>query len=114
MAITTAYSGTATIATTEFSLVNGSTTLANITTAGVYQVFIDLSGMGAEDEYQIFVKEKVVSGGTQKNIYAATVDGVQATPFVIPSLILLNGWDVTMLGAAGTSASISWSIRKVG
>ena len=113
MAITTAYSGTATITTTEYSLVSNSTTLASDTNAGVYQVFIDASGMGAEDGYTIYIKDKIVSGGTQKTIYAAAIDGVQSTPFVTPSLILMNGWDVTMLGDTGTSASITWSIRKV-
>ena len=114
MAITEAFTGTATINTTEFSLVNGSNTLASNTTAGVYQVFIDTLTMAAGDEYQIFIKEKVTSGGTQRTIWAATLEGTQSTPFVTPTLILMNGWDVTMDLITGTARSISWSIRKVG
>lgn len=114
MAITVAYTGTATISTTEYSLVNNSTTLASSTDVGVYQVFIDTTNMAAGDEYQIFIKEKVVSGGTQKNIYTATLDGAQGSPFVTPTLVLMLGWDVTMDLVAGTARSISWSIRKVG
>ena len=59
MAITQAYTGTATIGTTEYSLVNNSTTLANSTDVGVYQVFIDLSNLASGDEYEIRIKEKL-------------------------------------------------------
>lgn len=114
MAITVAYSGTATISTTEYSLVNNSTTLASSTDVGVYQVFIDTTNMAAGDEYEIKVKEKVISGGTQRNIYVAVLDGAQSTPFVTPTLVLMLGWDVTMDQITGTARSISWSIRKVG
>lgn len=114
MAITVAYTGTATISTTEYSLVNNSTTLASSTDVGVYQVFIDTTNMAAGDEYEIKIKEKVVSGGTQQNIYTAVLDGAQSTPFVTPTLVLMLGWDVTMDLITGSARSISWSIRKVG
>lgn len=114
MAITVAYTGTATISNTEYSLVNNSTSLASSTDVGVYQVFIDASNMAAGDEYEIDIKEKVITGGTQRNIYTAVLDGAQSTPFVTPTLVLMLGWDVTMVRIAGTSRSISWSIRKVG
>lgn len=113
MAIAEYKTGTATISTTEYSLVTPGTTLANDTTDGIYQVFIDFSAMAAGDEYQIFIKEKVVSGGSQKTIYSATLEGVQSAPFVTPSLILVHGWDVTVDKTAGTDRSISWSIRQV-
>lgn len=114
MAITVAYTGTATISTTEYSLVNNSTTLASSTDVGVYQVFIDTANMAAGDEYEIKIKEKVITGGTQRNIYTAVLDGAQSTPFVTPTLVLMLGWDVTMDKILGTDRSISWSIRKVG
>lgn len=114
MAITVAYTGTATISTTEYSLVANSTTLTSSTDVGVYQVFIDTSNMAAGDEYQILVKEKVISGGSQLNIYSATLDGKQSSPFIMPTLVLMLGWDVTMDLITGTARSISWSIRKVG
>lgn len=113
MAITVAYSGTATI-NTEYSLVNNSTTLASSTDVGVYQVFIDTSAMAAGDEYEIDIKEKVITGGTQQSIYTAVLDGAQSSPFVTPTLVLMLGWDVTMTRVTGTNRSFSWSIRKVG
>lgn len=114
MAITEAYSGTATISTTEISLVSGTSTLQNIATPAVIQVFIDTANMLSGDEYQIQIKDKVISGGTQRVIYNAYIEGRQSSPFVTPTLILYHGWDVTMDLIAGTGRSISWSIRKVG
>lgn len=114
MAITVAYTGTATIGTTEYSLVNNSTTLASSTDVGVYQVFINFANMAAGDEYEIKIKEKVTSAGAQQNIYVAVLDGAQSTPFVTPTLVLMLGWDVTVDKISGTDRSISWSIRKVG
>lgn len=113
MAIIQIYSGTATITGTETSLISGTTTLQNNANTGVYQVFIDTANMAAGDEYLIQIKEKVISGGTQRVVYSATVDGLQSAPFVTPSLILMHGWDVTMDLIAGTARSISWSIRQV-
>ncbi len=113
MAISEPYSNTATISTTEYSLVNNSTTLASITDDGVYQVFVDLFNLAVGDEYEIKIKEKVTSGGTQRTLYTAYQDGDIDEPFVTPSLILLHGWDVTMKKIAGTDRLISWSIRKV-
>lgn len=114
MAISEAYTGTATISTTEISLVSGTSTLQSISTPAVIQIFIDTTNMQAGDEYQIQVKDKVISGGTQRAIYNAYLDSVQSGPFVTPTLILYHGWDVTMDLIVGTGRSISWSIRKVG
>ena len=113
MPISEAYTNTATISTTPYSLVNNSTTLASITTDGVYQVFIDSANMLTGDEYEILIKEKVRSASTQLEIYHAHLDGAQAGPWVSPSLILIHGWDVVMTKVAGTDRSFSWSIRQV-
>jgi hypothetical protein len=113
MAIAEAYTGTATVGVTEFSLVSGTTTLQNITTDGIYQIWIDFANMLAGDEYEICIKEKVTAAGTQRVIYTATLEGRQGSPFVTPTLILLHGWDVTLRKITGTDRSISWSIRQV-
>lgn len=114
MAINEAYSNTATISTTEYSLPNNSTTLTPITADGVYQVFIDFFNMASGDEYLIKVYEKVTSGGTQRVIFTASLLGIQSPPvWVAPSMIFLHGWDVTVTRIAGTNRSISWSIRQV-
>ena len=114
MAITNAFTGTATIGTTEYSLPNASTTLTPRTEVGVYQVFIDTSAMQTGDQYEISVYEKVTSAGSQVGIYQAVITGTMADSWVSPSLILMFGWDVTVKKLAGTNRSIGWSIRQVG
>jgi hypothetical protein len=112
MAINEAYSGSATIGTTPFSLPNNSTTLTPITVDGVYQVFLDLGALTLTEKYSIRVLEKVTSGGSQREIFAAVVSGASPS-LVTPSLILLHGWDVVVTKLSGTDRSIGWSIRQV-
>ena len=113
MAISEAYTGTATVGTAELSLVSGTTSLQSVTTDGVYQVFIDTVNMIAGDEYEILIKEKVTSAGVQRNIYSAVLDGKQSSPFVTPSLVLIHGWDITMRKVTGTDRAFPYSIRQV-
>ena len=115
MAITEAYSGSATITTTEYSAPNAANYSAGsaITVDGVYQVFLDVSDMVANDQLQIRVYEKCRSGDTQRIVYESILTGGQADLWVSPSLILLHGWDVTLDALAGTSIVVNWSIRKV-
>ncbi len=112
MAISEAYSGTASISTTEFSCPNNSTTLTPVTADGVYQVFLDTSDMVAGDQLQIRIYEKCRSADTQRIIYEAVLTGAMAETWVSPSLILLHGWDVTLDALAGT-ITVNWSIRQV-
>lgn len=113
MAISEAYSGSATISTTEYSCPNNSTTLTPITVDGVYQTMFDTATMTAGDQYRFRVYEKVTSGGTQRVAYEAILTGSMADCYIMPSLILMHGWDVTILKLAGTDRSIGWSIRQV-
>ena len=114
MAITAAYENSASISTAEYSLPNNSTSLTPITVDGVYQILIDLANMIAGDQYKIQLKEKVTSGGTQRLIDEWIVTGLQSKPcFIIPSTILMHGWDVTMIRLAGADRTIGWSIRQV-
>lgn len=112
MAISEAYSNTATIGTTTYSLPNNSTTLTPITTDGVYQVFIDFDALTITEKYRVQVLEKVTSGGTQRVVYDCVVAGTMPV-WASPSLILLHGWDVQVTKITGTDRSISWSIRQV-
>jgi len=115
MAISEAYSGTASITSTEYSCPNAATYAAGsaITTDGVYQVFLDTSDMVAGDSLQIRIYEKCRSGDTQRIIYEAILTGTMAATWVSPSLILLHGWDVSLQTLAGTSITVNWSIRQV-
>jgi hypothetical protein len=114
VAINEAYSGSASISTTEYSCPNaGNYSSANaITTDGIYQVFLDTSDMVAGDQLQIRIYEKCRSGDTQRVIYEAILTGTMADTWVSPSLILLHGWDVTLDALAGT-ITVNWSIRQV-
>ena len=112
MAISEAYSGTASISTTEFSCPNNSTTRTPVTADGVYQVFLDTSDMVEGDQLQIRIYEKCRSADTQRIIYEAVLTDTMAQTWVTPSLILLHGWDLTLDALAGT-ITVNWSIRKV-
>ena len=105
------YTNSATIGTTEYSLPNASTTLTPITTDAYVTVFVDTGNMAAGDQYKLRIKEKVTSGGSQREIYAATLTGTMTDNWVSPALPMLHGWDVTVQKIAGTDRSFSWSIR---
>ena len=113
MAISEAYSGSASISTTEWSLTTNTSGPDVDTSDGVFQVFLDLAAMAAGDQYQIRVYEKCRSASTQRVIYEAIITGTMAPTWVSPSLILMNGWDVTLKKLAGTDRTLEWSIRKV-
>jgi hypothetical protein len=110
MAVTTHASGTQSCTTlTEHTL-----TANPETTAGVFQVFLDLNDLADGEDLVVRIKEKVVSGGTQREVwqdYQANAQGAEKI-WVSPSLMLINGWDVS-IRATGTP-SIPWSIRKAG
>ena len=114
MAISEAFSGTATISTTETSLVTNTAGPDAETTDGVFQAFVDLANLAAGDQYRLRLYEKARSGDTQRLIEEWIFDGAQSKPlYVSPSFIFLHGWDVTVIKLAGTDRVINWSIRKV-
>lgn len=108
MAITEAFAGSQTAVVGTEHIVNGTTQ----TTAGVYQVFVDLGNMVAADIVEIRVKEKVIGAGTQRTVFYGSASGVQPGPFVSPALMLMNGWDVTVKQTAGTARVFPYSIRS--
>ena len=113
MAITEAFAGSEAVSTTEWSLTTDSAGPDVETSDGVFQVFLDVSDMVLGDELQICVYEKAQAADTQRIVYQATLIDAQANPiWVSPSLILMNGWDVTLDAIAGT-ITVTWSIRKV-
>lgn len=114
MAISQAFSGTNASWATEYSLTNASTTLANQADDGVYQLFLDLSALASGDTYTIRIYEKVISTGTRRIVLEHVVTGAQTPPlWAFPSLVLLHGWDMSIVGTGNTTRSIDWSIRKV-
>ena len=114
MAFTELFTGSASIPTTETSLVSGTTTLASNTTKGIYQLFLDLSALVAGDSYTLKVKEAVQVAGTQRIVQSITLAGVQTEPvYVTPALAMFNGWDYTLTNSGGVARTIAWSIRQV-
>jgi hypothetical protein len=104
--------GNDTIGTTEYSLPNGGTTLTPQTDSCILQTYIDFSNMAAGDEYQVRVYE-TINGGSPMVVYTAILSGVQSEPWVPPSLLVGEGWDVTLQRLAGADRDLAWSIRKV-
>lgn len=114
MPIAEAYSGTETVSTTEWSLTTDTAGPDAQTGDGVYQVLIDLSALAAGDVFEFAVYEKVLSSSTQRKVFSASFAGAQPEPvWVSPTLILLHGWDATLVKVSGTDRSIDWSIRQV-
>lgn len=110
--VTEAFSGSATIGTTEYSCPNASTTLTPRTDEGWFEVTFDTANLAAGDQFQFRLYEKVTSGGTQRLFYEAIMPGAQADTLLFPPRALKHGWDVTIKKLAGTDRSISWSIRQ--
>lgn len=114
MAITEAFAGTETVGTTEWSLTTDTSGPDVETSDGVFQVWLDVNTIAAGDQFQVRVYEKVQASDTQRVCHEAVLVGAQSPPiYVIPSLILMNGWDITLKKLAGTDRAITWSIRKV-
>jgi hypothetical protein len=114
MAITEAYAGTETVTTTEWSLTTDTAGPDADTTDGVYQCYLDLNALLKGDVFQFKVYEKVGSASTQRLVYSVRFSNAQSEPvWVSPSLILLHGWDMTLLKVSGTDRAIDWSVRKI-
>ena len=113
MPIAELYQDSASIGAVEYSCPADSTALAEITTDGVYQVFLDLSAMTAAETYRIRIYEKCRSVSTKRLIYESVIVGTSAPLWVSPSLLLMHGWDVTLQRLVGTDRTLEWSIRQV-
>ena len=114
MAITEAFTGTETVSSTEWSMTTDTAGPDVETSDGVFQAFIDLNALAAGDVFEFKTYEKVLSSSTQRLVYSARFAGAQGSAnWTSPSLILMNGWDMTLKKISGTDRSIDWSIRKV-
>lgn len=105
-----------TISTTEHSLPRDATYSASLFQSGDYvvQLWLDLSNLVSGDAYTLRLREAVQSSGTQQITEEWYFNGAQAKPaWVMPSVILLHKWDLTMVRTAGTDKLIEWSIRRI-
>ncbi len=114
MSYTEAYTGSASISGTEYSLTNNSTTIATQTTDAQVDAILDFSDMTVTEQYEIKVYEKTRSGDSQMLVFPAiTLTGVQPSALTILTPLLMNGWDITVKKIAGTDRTIKWSIRTI-
>lgn len=113
MAMSELYSSSASIGATEYSLTNDSTTIAERTTPAILTVVLDLVNMAAGDEYELVLREKATSAGTQRVTVLAGFVGAQNGCFFTAAYHVMHGWDVTLRRVAGTDRTILWSIRGV-
>jgi hypothetical protein len=112
--ITEPFTGTEVVGTTEWSLTADAAGPAAVATDGLYQVLLDLSALAAGDVFEFRLYEKVRAGLAQRRLMTATFAGVQADPaFASPGLMLLHGWDATLIKISGTDRAIDWSVRSV-
>lgn len=109
-----AYTGTATISTTEESLVTGTAGPNVATAAGIYQAFIDLNALAGSDVFQFKCYEKTRTGDTQRVVFSALFQGAQTDPIAVsPTIILGVGWDMTIVKVSGTDRAINWRISSL-
>lgn len=105
-----------TVGSSELSIVSGTTSLQTITDDGVYQLWVDPVGaaMAKGDEFIIRIYEKVEgTGGTKRVVFSSTLSDAQSELWVSPTLVLINGWDMTLQKVAGTDRAFDASIRKI-
>lgn len=100
-----------TVGATELSIVSGTTTLQNVTTDGIYHLWLDANTMAKGDYFRWKVYEKVISTGTKRVVFSMTLGNAQSEPLVTPPLMLLHGWDMTIQKIAGTDRAFDASIR---
>ena len=102
------------ISTTEYSLVNNSTTLASSTEDALLQTWVDWGGMSTENQYRIQITEQVQDAlSSISPVMEATFTGAQPGPFAAPTVLVGNGWDVRVTLLAGPVRLIRWSLRKI-
>lgn len=88
-------------------------TAAPETTAGAYQLMLDLNDLASGENLEMRIKEEVQnSSATQRVVWYDVANNVQGEEkiWVSPVLMLLNGWDMS-IESNGTPV-IPWSIRK--
>jgi hypothetical protein len=114
MAITRPYVGSATVSTTEFSLINGSTTSADLTSTGVWQPMVDFTNLDDGTVYQLKIKDRFTTGGPQVTIHSDYIAHAQgsAPGMAFPALNLGNGMDISLTLVTGSATIVAWQLWK--
>jgi len=85
--------------------------LAAPTTLKTRVLLVDTANMVADDELELRIKLKVLTGGTVRQVYMASYIHAQADP-IKPSIpvVMPFGGSITLKQVAGTSRNFDWSI----
>lgn len=115
MTIATPYRGSATATTSEFSMVNGSTSLASATGTGIYELTMDWSNLDDATVIEVKIKEQGLVTAGQAVLHYTTLANAQATEPLqkFPSVTLGEGIDFTMKLVTGSATLVGYSIRKI-
>lgn len=90
----------------------GETTLATITSAGVYQFSIDLNVLAAGDVLEVRIYTKVRTGATSRVAWMAVYQNAQSADNMnvySPPLMITTEYKVTVT-LTGTNRTFVWSI----
>jgi hypothetical protein len=103
------------ISGTEISIISGTSSLQNATTAGVYYPCLDPIGaaLAKGDSFSFRVYEKVLSGSTKRVAYRATISHANSENLFFPGMMLKNGFDFTLQKDAGTDRNWDASVRAI-
>jgi hypothetical protein len=101
--------------TTEFFIASESTSKTKQTSAGIYQLWLDLNALAKNDVFEIKCTEEARAADTVEQVaYRATLWGVKTSKvWVSPALALMNGWEFSIDRLAGADRAIPYSIRKL-
>jgi hypothetical protein len=107
--------GSASMTTTEFFIASESTSKTKQTSAGIYQLFLDLTNLTKNDVFEVKCTEEARAADTVEAVaYRATLWGVKTSKvWVSPALALMNGWEFSIDRLAGSDRTIPYSIRKL-
>lgn len=108
MTVTEAASGTqaATIATEH--------TLSTQTTAGAYQLLVDIAALASGDAVTLRLKVKTLTGSTLATAVQWGFDGVQGEPVSVSvPLSIAHEISATLQQTAGTGRSFPWSLVRL-
>jgi len=99
---------------TQLAVISTEPTLATITDAGVYQLFLDAKNMVNGDVLELRAKMKVLTGSTAGQASIGQFSNIQSDPvvFSIPFGIV---WSIafTLKQTAGTGRNFDWSVVQL-
>lgn len=114
MAFSVLASGTRTMNTTNWSLVQNTSGPTNNTDIGVYEVVLDLVNLSYGDLYALRIYEKSRAADTQRLAEEYWFTNPIYYPIQkIPIGIMYSGWDVCFQKSLGTDRTVTWSILRI-